>query len=84
MLLSVLSGMSTGTGALYGTGLDFSSVFPRLTRPQATLLIGSVACVLIFVGRFGFNLVDAITTFVSLIVVTTTPWMVVMILGYHL
>ena len=84
MLLSVLSGMSTGTGALYGTGLDFSSVFPRLTRPQATLFIGSVACVLIFVGRFGFNLVDAITTFVSLIVVTTTPWMVVMILGYYL
>jgi hypothetical protein len=25
---------------------------------------------LIFVGRFGFNLVDAITTFVSLIVVS--------------
>jgi purine-cytosine permease-like protein len=83
LLLSVLSGMSTGTGALYGTGLDFSSVFPRLTRPQATVLIGSVACVLIFVGRFGFNLVDAITTFVSLIVVTTTPWMVVMMVGYY-
>jgi purine-cytosine permease-like protein len=81
-LLAVLSGMSTGTTSLYGTGLDFSSVFPRLTRPQATLFIGSIACVLIFVGRFGFNLVDAITTFVSLIVVMTTPWMVVMIIGY--
>jgi purine-cytosine permease-like protein len=80
--LAVSSGMSTGVTALYGTGLDFSSVFPQLTRPQATLLIGSIACVLIFVGRFGFNLVDAITTFISLIVVTTTPWMVVMIIGY--
>jgi purine-cytosine permease-like protein len=80
--LAVTSGMSTGVTALYGTGLDFSSVLPQLTRPQATLLIGSVACVLIFVGRFAFNLVDAITTFISLIVVTTTPWMVVMIIGY--
>jgi purine-cytosine permease-like protein len=82
LLLAVISGMSTGTGALYGTGLDFSSVFPRLTRPQATLVIGSISTVLIFVGRFGFNLLDAITTFVSLIVVMTTPWMIIMIIGY--
>jgi purine-cytosine permease-like protein len=80
--LAVLSGMSTGTTSLYGTGLDFSSVFPRLTRPQATLAIGAVSIALIFIGRFAFNLVDAITTFVSLIVVTTTPWMIVMMLGY--
>jgi purine-cytosine permease-like protein len=82
LLLATLSGMSTGTTSLYGTGLDFSSVFPRLSRPVATLFIGCIACVLIFVGRFVFNVVDAITTFVSLIVVTTTPWMVVMIIGY--
>jgi purine-cytosine permease-like protein len=82
LLLAILSGMSTGTTSLYGTGLDFSSVFPRLTRARATLCIGSIAIVLIFVGRFVFNVVDAITTFVSLIVVTTTPWMVVMIIGY--
>ncbi len=82
LLLAVISGMSTGTTSLYGTGLDFSSVFPRLSRPKATFLIGSIACGLIFIGRFVFNLIDAITTFVSLIVVTTTPWMVVMIIGY--
>lgn len=80
--LAVLSGMSTGTTSLYGTGLDFSSVFPRLTRPQATLLIGAVACLLIFVGRFYFSLFGTLSTFVSLIVVTTTPWMVIMIIGY--
>lgn len=82
LLLAVMSGMSTGTTSLYGTGLDFSSVFPRLSRPQATVFIGTIAIGLIFIGRFAFNLVDAITTFVSLIVVTTTPWMVVMMIGY--
>jgi len=82
LALAMLSGMSTGTTSLYGTGLDFCSVVPRFTRPQATLFIGGISVVLIFVGRFGFNLVDAITTFVSLIVVMTTPWMVVMMLGY--
>ena len=84
LLLAVLSGMSTGTTSLYGTGLDFSSVFPRLTRPQATLFIGAIAIALIFIGRFAFNLVDAISTFVSLIVVTTTPWMVVMMIGFFM
>jgi purine-cytosine permease-like protein len=82
LLLAVLSGMSTGTTSLYGTGLDFSSVFPRLSRPRATLLIGTLACVLIFLGRFYFSLFGSISTFVSLIIVTTTPWMVIMMIGY--
>ena len=84
LMLAVISGMSTGTTSLYGTGLDFSSVVPRFTRAAATLFIGCIACALIFVGRFVFNVVDAITTFVSLIVVMTTPWMVVMICGYFI
>lgn len=82
LLLSVLSGMSTGTTSLYGTGLDFSSVFPSLSRPRATLLIGTLACALIFLGRFYFSLFGSISTFVTLIIVTTTPWMVVMMMGY--
>jgi purine-cytosine permease-like protein len=74
--------MSTGTTSLYGTGLDFSSVFPKFTRPQATLFIGIIASVLIFIGRFYFSLFGSISTFVSLIIVTTTPWMVIMMVGY--
>jgi purine-cytosine permease-like protein len=81
LLLAVLSGMSTGTTSLYGTGLDFSSVFPKLSRPCATLFIGIIACVLIFIGRFYFSLFGSISTFVSLIIVTTTPWMVIMMIG---
>ena len=81
-VLALLSGMSTGTTSLYGTGLDFSSVIPRLSRPKSTLLIGCIAIALVFVGRFYFTLVSSITTFVTLIVVTTTPWMVIMALGY--
>ncbi len=83
-LLALLSGMSTGTTSLYGTGLDFSSIFPGLSRPKATLLIGAIAAVLIFVGRFAFNLIDSISAFVALIVVATTPWMVIMATGYVL
>ena len=81
-VLAILSGMSTGTTSLYGTGLDFSSVFPRLSRARATLFIGVLACALIFIGRFVFTLESSIDTLITLIIVTTTPWMVIMMLGY--
>lgn len=81
LLLALVGGMSTGSTSLYGTGLDFSSVFPVLSRVRATLLVGLVAIALIFIGRFGFNLVASITTFVTLIIVMTTPWMVIMLIG---
>ncbi|MFD4673567.1 purine-cytosine permease family protein [Lentzea sp. NPDC058450] len=80
-LLALIGGMSTGTTALYGTGLDFSSVFPRLSRVQATVLVGTLAIVFIFIGRFGFDLVRSISTFATLIITCTVPWMVVMMLG---
>src|SRR3569833_364584 len=40
---ALIGGLSTGTTSLYGTGLDFSSIFPRLSRVQATLLIGTLS-----------------------------------------
>ncbi len=81
-LIAVIGGMSTGTTALYGTGLDMSSVFPRLlSRAGATLLIGVAAIAFIFIGRFAFNLVQSVSTFAVLIITCTSPWMIIMILG---
>jgi purine-cytosine permease-like protein len=81
-LIALIGGMSTGTTALYGTGLDFSSVFPRFSRVQATVFIGTIAIAFIFVGRFAFNVVQSISTFAVLIVTCTAPWMVVMMIGW--
>jgi purine-cytosine permease-like protein len=81
-LIALIGGMSTGTTALYGTGLDFSSVFPRFSRVQATVFIGAIAIGFIFVGKFAFNVVQSISTFAVLIVTCTAPWMVVMMIGW--
>lgn len=80
--LAFLGGMSTGVTSLYGTGLDFSSVFPRLSRVQASLAIGAVAFVFIVLGRLVFDLVTSVNAFIGLIVICTTPWMVIMTIGY--
>lgn len=81
-LIAFIGGFSTGTASLYGVGLDMSSLVPNIfTRAKATLVIGLVAVAFIFIGRFGFNLVQSVSTFAVLIVTCTTPWMVVLGLG---
>lgn len=82
IVVAFIGGLSTGTTSLYGTGLDFSSVFPRFSRVQATLAIGAVAFVFILVGRLVFDLLGAVNAFVGAIIVTTLPWMIIMTIGY--
>lgn len=82
MIVAFVGGLSTGTTSLYGTGLDFSSVFPRFNRVRATIFIGTIAFIFIVVGRLFFDLLGAVNAFVGAIVVTTTPWMVIMAIGY--
>ncbi len=82
-LIAIIGGMSTGTTALYGTGLDMSSMFPKvLNRVRATLLIGTMAIGFIFVGRFAFNLLESVATFSTLIGTFSCPWMAIMVIGY--
>lgn len=82
-LIAIVGGMSTGTTALYGTGLDLSSMFPKLlNRVGATVVIGVLAIGFIFVGRFAFNLVESVSTFSTLIDTFSCPWMAIMVIGY--
>ncbi len=82
IIVAFVGGLSTGSTSLYGTGLDFSSVFPNLTRVQATIAIGVVAFAFIIVGRLYVDLLGAVNGFVGAIVVTTTPWMIIMAIGF--
>ena len=82
MVVAFIGGLSTGTTSLYGTGLDFSSVFPSFTRVQATITIGVAAFLFILTGRIFFDLLGAVNAFIGAIVVTTTPWIVIMTIGY--
>jgi len=82
IVVAFLGGMSTGVTSLYGTGLDFSSVFPRLSRVQASLFIGTLAFLFILVGRLAFDLLGSVNAFIGAIVICTTPWMIIMTIGY--
>ncbi len=81
-IIAVIGGLSTGTTSLYGTGLDFSSVFPFLSRFQSTLLVGTIATAIVLIALYTGEIITAIITFATLIIVCTTPWVVIMTLGY--
>jgi purine-cytosine permease-like protein len=82
-LIAIVGGVSTGTTALYGTGLDLSNLFPRrFDRARATLAVGLLAVAVIFVGRFVFNLVESVSGFASAIVSASCPWLAIMVIGY--
>jgi purine-cytosine permease-like protein len=49
---------------------------------QASLFIGTLAFVFILVGRLAFDLIGSVNAFIGAIVICTTPWMVIMTIGY--
>jgi purine-cytosine permease-like protein len=49
---------------------------------QATIGIGVVAFAFILIGRLVFDLLGAVNAFVGAIVVTTTPWMIILAIAY--
>lgn len=82
-LIGLVAGVSQGTIGMYGTGLDTSSLIPRLTRRQATLAIAVVAVVLVYAGAFVWDIIPVLNAFLVVLLVVTAPWIVIMVIGYR-
>jgi purine-cytosine permease-like protein len=80
--LGLASGTAQAVINTYGTGLDTSSVIPRLNRVQATAVACVVATSLVYLGYFFSGIIDAVSTFLSLLAVFSVPWIIIMIIGF--
>ena len=80
--LGLASGTAQAVINTYGTGLDTSSIIPRLNRVQATALACAVATALVYAGYFYTGLIDSVATFLSVLAVFSVPWIVIMIIGF--
>jgi purine-cytosine permease-like protein len=81
ILIGLVAGTAQGCINLYGTGLDMSSIVPRLSRVKATLTIGAVAFALVYLGTFVWNAIDSVSAFLALLAVVVTPWIVINAIG---
>jgi purine-cytosine permease-like protein len=80
--LGLASGTAQAVINTYGTGLDTSSIIPRLNRLQATGVACALATALVYAGYFSSKLVESVATFLSLLAVFSVPWIVLMIIGF--
>jgi purine-cytosine permease-like protein len=84
ILLGSVGSLGQCTMLLYSSGLDFSSLFPILRRPVATLLLSVVALIFVFVGTMVWNVESSLTAFLQLLGVATASWIAVVVLGHFL
>jgi purine-cytosine permease-like protein len=82
MFIGLVAGTAQGTINMYGTGLDMSSIVPRLSRVQATLVVAVLAVILVYVGTFATEMVDSVTVFLALLATVIAPWMVILTIGF--
>lgn len=81
MLLALGAGAAQGATGLYGTGLDTSSLIPKLNRVQATALLGAIATVLVYVGVFVWDIVNSFSAFITILGIITVPWLTILYYG---
>ncbi|BBZ28880.1 hypothetical protein MMAD_31750 [Mycolicibacterium madagascariense] len=84
VLIALAGSCAQGALCVYGTGLDTSSIIPSLKRVPATLLIGALGTILVYVGAFLYDLVAAASAFLIILLVITAPWLIINLIGYLL
>jgi purine-cytosine permease-like protein len=82
ILIGMVGPLTHGALCLYAPGLDLSSFFKRLSRAWVTLAVGLLGMIVVFLGAFVWDAVNAFIAFVTLFTVATTPWIVINLIGY--
>ena len=82
IIVGLLGGCGQAVFCLYGTGLDTSSLIPRLERVPATLALSSVAVLLVYLGSFVWDATSVVSSFILLLIVLLMPWVSVMVIGH--
>jgi purine-cytosine permease-like protein len=77
-----LANIESAAMSVYNCALDVHAAFWRLTRAQLTLAMSVVGLATAYIALIGFNAISSIEAFATLMLVTCTPWMVIMAIGH--
>ncbi|MGB4136376.1 MAG: cytosine permease [Microbacterium sp.] len=81
-IIGLCSGAAQGTVNMYSTGLDLSSIFPKVKRVPATVFVGVVSYAVVLLGVFVGSLIDNLTTLLDLLSVGFAAFVIVIAVGY--
>jgi purine-cytosine permease-like protein len=77
-----LANIESAAMCVYNAALDLHAVFWRLTRAQLTFVMSAIGLATAYIALIAFDAIDSIEAFATLMVVTCTPWMVIMTIGH--
>jgi purine-cytosine permease-like protein len=80
--LAVLGGVGLAASSLYSAGLDLDALVLRLTRARATVIIGVIAVILVYLGLLADSVSDAIAAALLVLAELSAPWAVVVGIGF--
>ncbi len=86
VVLTLTAGGTANIGnaamGIYNAGLDLHAIVWRVTRAQMTLILSVVGLSAALIGVIAFNAIDSIESFVTILLVTVTPWMAINVIGH--
>jgi purine-cytosine permease-like protein len=77
-----LANIESAAMCVYNGALDLQVAFWRLTRAQLTVAISAIGLAGAYAALIAFDAIDSIEAFATLMLVTVTPWMVIMTVGH--
>jgi purine-cytosine permease-like protein len=77
-----LANIESAAMCVYNGALDVHAAFWRLTRAQLTFVISAIGLAAAYIALIAFNAIDSIEAFATLMLVTVSPWMVIMTVGH--
>lgn len=80
--LALLGGVGLTASSLYSAGLDLDALVVRLTRAQATVIIGVVAVALVYLGMLAPRVQESISAALLVLAELSAPWAVIFGLGF--
>jgi purine-cytosine permease-like protein len=82
VIIGLVGGFGQGSMALYGTGLDTSSLIPRLSRVRATVIVSVVGLGVVYLGALVWDATNLVSAFTIVLTIVTAPWLVINIMGH--
>jgi purine-cytosine permease-like protein len=81
-VLGLGSGAAQGTVNMYSTGLDMSSILPRVSRVPGTVFVGVCSYVLVVIGAYSGSIIANLTAFLDFLTIGFVSFVAVVIVGY--
>jgi purine-cytosine permease-like protein len=77
-----LANIESAAMSVYNAALDVHAAFWYLTRAQLTFVMSAIGLAVAYIALIAFNAINSIEAFATLMLVTCTPWMVIMAVGH--